>query len=604
MIKTALLLLSCLVCPALALAQQSASSSALERCLNLNENELRSELRGVTRQFFDAELGAVDLPRMVENKWLELGLPNLLETEVNKAVDSVAKDTSGTKKLTSSFSPAQATELAEQIANRAFTSEVLQKRLETLASEVADDFTQSFTSVAARSASSSAECVQTYLGTTYGNAVAAAYGQEIRAQVENVGTKALTGNFQPATLGLRSGAGVASIAGGYVARAVARRLSTQISRRVAGNIATRMLGRAGSAVIPVVGWAIGGGLIGWDVYSSVTRGPFPAIRRQLSGEETQRQIQEKIAASLRKDTPTVSAELSAGIASEIFTQWQGFTQNFTLVLKLAKRNAVFRQELDRVPETDLYKLAEVVKTVSEKAVLEASRKGELRRVVELPESALEILQTSPSITTVLAWADLAGTRLDEVVNTEIYRYKAPKDFSQSSLTRLLDTDNVVTIAKVSSLPKRDMDTLLALPTANLNMLTNEFNPGQLQTVAWYAGALSQEPFNALVTRLLERPSRLEKFTPETVKNAVVNSREPLTAVTFLGNEPAAGVDFFAAFNRDLSLVFAGKVSSTLFPAKYDIGVLSLGVLVFVVAFFAVSFLLFQLSRLFRRRRRA
>ncbi len=596
---TIVLMLGVLVCFTPGLTQQPASAPLLERCLNLGENDLRTELRTFTRQFFDAELGAVDLPRMVENKWLELGLPNLLETEVNRAVDSVRQDTAWTKNLTSSFSPAQANELAEQVANRAFSSEALRTRLETLASEVANDFTQSFTSVAARSASSSTECVQTYLGNTYGSAVATAYEQEIRAQVESASTEALTRDFEPDTLGVRSGVGVVSIAGGYVARAVARRLSTQISRRVAGNIATRILGRAGSSVIPVVGWAVGGGLIVWDVITSAVNGPFPAIRRQLAGEETQRQIQEEIATSLREDTPTVSAELSAGITNEIFTQWQSFTQNFRLVLDLARRNATFRQDLGKVPEIDLYKLAEVVQNVPEKAVLEASQKGELRRVVELPESALEILETSPSITAVLAWADLAGTRLDDVVSTEVYRYKAPEDFSARTLNRLLATDDVVTIAKVSALPKEDMNTLLTLPTANLNTLANEFNSGQLQTVAWYAGALNQEPFNALVTRLVERPSRLAKFAPEAVRNAVANSREPLTAITFLDSEPTFGLfgtELIREFSQDLITVSSRTVSSRLFPAKYGLTNLLLLLAVLVAA------LLILLTRPFRKRK--
>ena len=596
-----LLLLGCLTCFAAGVAQTSVSAP-LEHCLTLNEKDLRSELRTLTQQFFSAELSAVDLPRMVENKWLELGLPDLLETEVNRAVESVRQDTGLTRRLTSSFSPAQATELAERVANRAFTSKALRTRLETLAGEVADDFTESFTSVAARSASSATACVQTYLGTTYGNAVVRAYGQELQAQVEATGTEALTGSFQPDTLGVRSGVGVASIAGGYVARAVARRLSTQISRRVAGNIATRILGRAGSSVIPVVGWAVGGGLIVWDVYSSVTRGPFPAISRQLAGDETQRQIQTEIVTSLRETTPTVSAELSAGIANEVFTQWQSFTQNFRVVLDLAGRNATFRQDLGKVPDIDLYKLAEVVRNVPERAVLEATRKGELRRVVELPESALEILETSPSITTVLAWADLAGTRLDDVVKTEVYRYKTPEDFSQRTLMRLLNTDDVVTIAEVSALPKEDMDTLLALPRANLNALTAEFGPRQLGTIAWYAGALAQEPFNALVTRLLEHPSRLSKFEPEAVRNAVVSSREPLTAVELLGSEPSSGLfgaDFVQGFSRDLTSISSRAVSSRLLLTKYGLNLLLLLAVLLIVLLILLTLLTWPL----RKRRR-
>ncbi len=574
----------------------------------MGENDLRSELRLVTRQFFDAELGAVDLTRMVENKWLELGLPALLEAEVGEAVASVRSETGLGRRLTSSFSPAQATELAEKVANRAFTSEVFRVRLETLASEVAADFTGSFTSVAARSATSATACVQTYLGNTYGDAVSGAYEQEVRAQIEATGAEALTGDFQPDRVaGLRSGVGVVSIAGGYIARAVAQRLSTQISRRVAGNVAARILGRAGSSVIPVVGWIVGGGLIVWDVADGLIRGPFPAIERQLAGDDTQRQIQGEISAALQEELPTVSAELSTAIATEVFAQWQGFTENFATVLSLAERSPAFRGALDGVPEVDLYKLAEVVQAVPEAEVLEAAREGELSRVVELPESSLEILETSSSITTVLAWADLAGTRLDDVIDNEIYRYKTPDGFSQQTLNRLLATDNASTIARVAALPKEAMDTLLQqLPTANLNALADEFDTAELQTVAQYADALAPEPFSALFVRLIERPSRLEKFAPEAVKDAVISSREPLAAVAFLGSEPTIGFlgwDFTEGLTRDAVAVFSGAVSSRLFLAKYDLGSLLLLLVVIGVALSIGRIIFLLLSKLFHRRKR-
>ena len=592
----------------LASAQQPGPTSTLERCLNLDETTLRSDLDQVTREFFSEELNAVDLRRMVQNKWLELGLPDLLETEVDRAIEGVRNDTGYTRRFTSSFSPAQATELAEQIADRAFASAALRNRLEILASEVAADFTGSFTSASARSASSVTACVQSYLGGAYGSAVASTFEAEIRAQVEATGADALEGDIQlDSMVGSRSSVGVATIAGSYVARKVAQRLSVQLSRRVAGNIAARLLGRAGSSVIPVIGWAVGGGFIVWDVGSSALRGPFPAIRRQLTGDETQTQIQDEIVASLREDLPAVSAELSRGVADEVFTQWQRFTQNFETVLSLSERNAAFRQELSAVPEIDLYKLAEVVRLVPEKTVLQAAQNGQLRRVVGLPESALEILQSTPSPTTVLAWADLAGTRLNEVVENEIYRTKTPEDFSQRTLNRLLDTDNVVTIAKVAMLPKEEMETLLGLPTANLNALTSEFGSSQLQTISWYAGALAQEPFSALVVRLLERPSRLEKFSPGAVKTAVANSREPLSAVAFLGSEPEfgiAGTNLMQGFGRDLSTILSGTVSRRLLPAKYDLGSLLLLIVMLIVALIVIGVLLVLSTRLLRRRKRA
>lgn len=601
----------CLVtgCLSVASAQPAGARLApatLEGCLALEETTLRSDLSRVTQRFFSDELSAVDLPRMVENKWLELGMPALLETEVDRAIDGVQDDTGSWERLTSSLLPAQATELAERIANRAFASDAFRSRLETLADEVAADFTGSFTAVAERSASSATACVQSYLGNAYGASVSAAFEGEIRAQLEATGADALVGDIEPGSvIGLRSGVGVATIAGGYIARTVAQRLSTQLSRRIAGNIAARLLGRAGSSVVPVVGWAVGGGLIAWDVASGAVRGPFPAIRAQLAGEETQAQIQGEIVRSLREDLPALSAELSRGVADEIYTQWRRFTRNFETVLGLAERDAAFRRELGGVPEIDLYKLAEVVRLVPERTVLQAARDGQLRQVVGLPEDALEILQTSPSPAVVLAWADLAGTRLDEVVDREVYRYKDPKDFSQETLTRLLDTDNVVTIAKVAALPRAAMETLLALPTASLSALTGEFGSSQLETIAWYADVLEQEPFNALVVRLIERPSRLEKFTPPSVRNAVVGSREPLTAVTFLGREPSfgpAGFDLVGGFGRDLSAVLSGSVSTRLLPAKYEVSSLLALLAILAALLFAARVALNLLKRPFRRRK--
>ena len=577
----------------------------LERCLTLDEATLRRELRGVSRGFFDAELGAVDLPRMVENKWLELGMAKLLETEVGHAIDGTRGETVGWRRLTATLFPAQATELAERIANRTFSSEAFRTRLETLAGEVAADFTGTFTSVTARSASSATGCIQTYLGSAYGDAVSLAFEAEVQAQLEATGMDALTGDVRPeSVVGLRSGVGVATIAGGYVARAVVQRLGVQLSRRIAGNITARILGRAGSSVIPVVGWLVGGGLIAWDVINGVVRGPFPAIERQLSGEETQRQIQQEIVASLQEDLPEVSAELSAGIADELFVQWQRFTQSFAGVLELSARDAAFRQTLNGVPEINLYRLAEVVRAVPEASVLTAARTDDLRRVVELPDHALEILETSSSIPVTLAWADLAGTQLADVADFEVYRYKDPEAFSQRTLARLLDTDNAGTVARVAALPAEPMTTLLALPKASLNALADEFSTGELQTVAWYADALAKDPFDTLVVRLIESPPRLTKFEPEAVRNAVVQSRNRATAVAFLGSEPGPGLGFLAAFNRDLSTVLRGEVSGRLLSAKYDVGGFLVVGLLAAALVFAVILVLNRVSRFFRRRTRA
>jgi len=581
------------------------TTQRLEPCFALDEADIRSDINNLSQQFFAEEVNAVDLTRIVDRKWFELGMPNLLQTEVNKAIDSVRADTGWTRRFTSSFSPAQTTELAEQIANRAFSSEVFRSRLETLASEVAADFTGSFTTVAARSASATTACLQGYLGNVYGGAISSAFEQELRAQVEETGVDALAQDVQPGSVaGARTGIGVATIAGSYIARTVAQRLSVQLSRRIAGNIAARILGRAGTSVIPVVGWVIGGSFIVWDVASSAVRGPFPAIRRQLSGEETQRQIQKEIIASLREDLPEVSAELSAGISAEIYTQWQRFTQSFQDVLTLAEESAVFRQALADISEEDFYTLASIVQLAPQQEVVQAAQDGRLNRVLLLSDAAIEILETQPSLETVLAWSDISGNNLEQVVNYEIYRHKDPSDFTQRSLRRLLATDNLHTVSALILLSKDEMDALLQLSGATLNALAGQLDMQDFSTVAWYADALEPEARDAFLVRLLEHPPRLEKFVPQMVRNAVAGSREPLRAVEMVGSEPSFGImgaDLLQSFGADLTTVIAGTVNARLLLVKYNLGTLLL-LSTFTVIFVVVIIAL--LLRLLRRHTKA
>lgn len=602
-----LTLLSVLLAWSLTSAQQPEPASTLEKCLNLDETDIRGDINVLSQNFFEAEVNAVDLARIVDRKWFELGMPDLLQSEVNKAIDSVGADTGFTERVTSSFSPAQATALAEQIATRAFNSETFRNRLESLANEVAADFTRTFTTVAARSAGATTMCLQRYLGNVYGGAISSAFEEEVRLQIEETGAEALTQDFRPEGRINQSAVGVATIAGGYIARAVAQRLGTQISRRVAGNITARIVGRAGTSVIPIVGWAIGGGLIVFDVVTSGIRGPFPVIRRQLAGEETQQQIQVEIIASLREDLPEVSAELSAGISAEVYTQWEHFTQSFEGVLALAEDNAAFRQALTTTSEEDFYTLASVVELAAKDEIVQAAQQDQLNQVLQLGESTTKILESQPSLATVLEWSEVAGNRLEQVVNYEIYRHKTPADFSQRSLTRLLETDDFHTISALSLLDRDEMDALLKLSSPALNALSEQLRIQDFSTVAWYADALEPEARDAFIVRLLERPSRLEKFAPPSVRDAIVDSREPQQAVAFVGSEPKAGlfgIDLVQGFADDLASVAAGTVNMRLLSAKYPLGTLSLLsvllVMVAVILVIVLIMLLWRLANLLRR----
>ncbi|ADI15355.1 hypothetical protein [Truepera radiovictrix] len=557
--------------PRVALASAAYPDGALEGCLTLDGADVEGQIGGLARTFFDAEIAAVDLPRLVDRKWLELGMPNLLQREVDRAIEGVRRDTPFTQRTVASFSPASANALAERVAEHTFRGEALQKRLTTLADEVAAEFTRTFTTVAARSAGETAACLQRYLGAAYGDAVGGAFERELQRYVERLGTEALTQGFVPEVgVGATSAVGITAIAGGYAARAVAQRLSTQLTRRIAGNLSARLLGRAGTAAIPVVGWVLGGGLIIWDLASSALHGPFPAIRRQLTSEATQRDIQLQIVAALRDELPEVSEVLAHGVAEEVARQWGHFTESFGTLIVLAE-DPDFHAALHATPAEQLYTLARVAERAPEDVVAVA-REGRLGRVLRHGENALRVLEVAP-LSTVLAWLEVAGDRFDELVAFEVYRYKAPTDFSSRSLARLLDTGDFRTVAALALLPREEMDPLLALPAPTLNALADAF-PRDLSAVAFYVGALPQEARNDLVTRLLEQPSRLEKFTPPAVRRAVASSREPRRAVAMVGSEPTFGpfgADLVQGFGEDVTAVLSGHVRPRLLLAKYHFG---------------------------------
>ena len=581
-----------------------------EQCRNLDAAELRSDINRLTKQTFETEAQRLDLARIVELKWLELGMPNLIETQVNGAVDRVKADTSILLRFTSSWSTGQAEALAERVAILAFGSEEFRSRVETLASEVSLSTIASFEAIASRSASASTLCLQQFIGRAYGAAISSAFEQELTKQVRQTGTDALTQNFE-STLPVRirpgTAGGVALIIGSAIARKVTQRIATRISRRIAGNIAARVAGRAGTSVVPVVGWVVGGVLVAWDVVDGTVRGPFPTIRRQLTSEDTQAVIRNEIVTSVKQDLPSASTEIAEEITSEVYLQWRTFEKNFQKVLTLANQNSDFGLFLSTVLEDDFYKLAKVADVTSQQDLLQASNDGQLEQVLRLPETSLAILSSDEPLQTVLAWSDVAGSNLNKVAGFEIYRHKSPSDFTSATLERLLKTDNLQTISKLIMLDKNELDTLTGLSSANLNRLADGIDVRDFQTLAWYQKALEQDASNLLISLWLERPSRAEKFQPMPVRTAIAESREPETAVQLVGSEPEFSLFPPYEVGVDVMNVLSGDVTTWLFFEKYNIlwiiviGVLLLLLLLALFLMFGSSLLRFPF-RVFKRGR--
>ena len=99
------------------------------------------------------------------------------------------------------------------------------------------------------------------------------------------------------------------------------------------------------------------------------------------------------------------------------------------------------------------KLADLVAVADEK--LEPDRLGQLiatgqfERIFYLPQEAFEILRVSGDPEVVIAWADLAGELIVQVVEAELYRVASPSDFKDpTDLERILALEDADLVQKL------------------------------------------------------------------------------------------------------------------------------------------------------------
>ena len=113
-----------------------------------------------------------------------------------------------------------------------------------------------------------------------------------------------------------------------------------------------MLGRLGSSVIPYVGWAVGVGLLAWDLWEG-SEGALPAIREAMQAEEVKQEVRAEISLAVGEALDAEIASMSNTLAMDLVGQWQGFCTDHGEVCDLAAANPIFRVLLDASPLTDL-----------------------------------------------------------------------------------------------------------------------------------------------------------------------------------------------------------------------------------------------------------
>ncbi len=543
-----------------------AQNSRFEECNNIDEASLRDELNALNQELFGANVNSLELRPIIVQQWRLVGMDDIIKKEVKNSSKLIRQNTNYFGRLWSSWNTQKARALAEEAANYTFGSEGFLAGIEELSNAIAADITTELETVTQRVASSTILCIQEFIGDSYGGTVQEAFEAELVAQTAGADLTGLAEGAEPKPISGNTALGISVIVASVIARRLLQRLGRRISQRIAGRIASRVAGRAATAVVPVVGWILGLGLIAWDLVDG-NNGALPMIEKALTSEEVAKEIQNEIAISIEDELDAISVETAREIADTVYNEWQDFKFKFQRLLNLAEENPSFRDFLDGVTTNKLHLLSESLDVAGEAGFLEALDSGDLTQLVNLPVNSIALLKRLKSIPEVLAWAELAGPRFDELVKVEaLYLNKEPSDFSEQTLRQLLSLNDSKAIGNLAMMSTNTLNILLDnLSTASLRLVALEHSPLLLSTLAWYVERLPKDAYSQLITLWTQSPQLASKYTTPQAKNGIVKSGDPTAAILFVTTETS----LFSIY-RDLPKILSGEISISLFLAKYNL----------------------------------
>lgn len=552
-------------------SQAPHSQAPWAGCEDVAPEALRAELNSVSQAIFAGDATLLDLDGLVARQWRLVGMDAAIDGAVIAAVAQVRQDTDFWSQFLSGWSPSQAEALTRQVADIAFGSEAFRGAVDTLAAAVAVDLADAVARLSAESAAQATLCLQAYVSERYSAAMVAAFtaGLQSEAAALDLGENAEVDTGILAVMDRHRSAlgGVGVIIATQVAKRVVVKLGQTIAKRVAGRVVGRVVGKAGSTVIPAVGWAVGAGLIVYDVIES-RDGALPQIEAGLRDAEVKETIRQEIADAVAAELALEMPLVARDIANDLYASWLDFQRQYRQLIDLAEQNPAFSELLRAADDpAQVAGLVDVaLATLGEAGVTEALEDGTLARALELPAESYVIVQATGSFDDLVGWADLAGGALDQVVALELYKHKQPDALNRSQLEGLLALDDAAAVAKLALVPTSSLTGLLRLATDHLRALAQTLNAEDLTWLGAYLAELSQEQANQVVSALLADPALVQVLRDETVQRLLVEADDTGATLAFV-TRPADGFGVLG----DLRSVFSGQVSPRLLLAKYGAG---------------------------------
>lgn len=486
-----------------------AQGYTYEECSRADEAAVQAEMEAIALGLLTTASSGLDIDALVARHWNELGAGAALDRAVDDAVLHIQQQTGYWDRFVSGWSATQAEALAHQVATEAFTSPAFQGKIEELSAALAASLVAEMDAHAAHSASSALLCLQSYVGERYSTTLYAAFAQRIDQDVTPALALDETGAplaVSPVDLHLKALGGVGVIVATQITRKIAASLTQKIAGRLAGKVAGRVLGRLGSSVIPYIGWAVGAGLIVWDLVEG-SQGALPQIRSALQAEEVKQEVRSEIAAAVREGLQGEIQGLAATLAAALVGEWQGFCAEQGELCALAAENPLFRAYLATTPVDHLARLGRQVAVFEhdlEPEQLDASlADGTFGALMALPEAALALLAATRSPQTTVAWGNLAGDHLDFVVSRDLYTVTTPRQLSSTTFLWLVAVEDNDIIHNLFTLEPAILDALTRVSAADFHAVAATLPAEDLVWLAQYLAGQSQAEAQATVAQLMQ-----------------------------------------------------------------------------------------------------
>ena len=603
------LLLSALM-PAKAARSQSnfPVSYTFEECEQVSEASLRDELNRITQAVFAEGRTGISVVEIVGRTWHELGMDSSVDQEVDLAIELVRSDTSFWERIWSGWSVSKAEELAVRVAEETFGSESFEAHFDELSTEIAYDIVDEIRIVTAESASTALLCVQEFIGDRFSATMADLLEKQIQADLEVLKLNPESDKSFIDILETHSNlaGGVAVVIGTRIGVGIAKKLASTIARNIVGKILSRVLVRVFTIGIPIVGWIIGGVLIVIDVYDS-RNGALPLIRDSLQSEDVKAEMRVWMAEEVSEEMRTELPQLARDVANSAFSLWQDFREKFTRVLELAETNLRFKSILENTEVSQVAKLSELVALVEEidpGLLVEIIDTGQFEVILALPEEALEILRVTGDSKELIAWVELAGDLIVQVIEMELYRVASPSDLrDRAELELILALTDGEAIRKIMLLKQEDRDLLLGLPTEQTrSLLLTDLSIEQLSRLSsMYLTYLTPQSSSLLANYILSDPELMSILESEVVRKILLESQNFREALIYLteGTEGTDGVGKAFQILEDMGPPLSGSVPWALFWNKNGRTLTNPLNIFYVLAGLIVLYLLLRIS--FRRR---